>query len=195
MSWKIFTRTTGIYRIINKQTKERYIGMSKDIGERWKSHLYLLKNNKHHCKKLQESWNLYGYENFSFEVVEVCKKTELVQKEIFHWEQEQELCFNGKPDGTDKEVTDETKQKLSQVKKGNQNAKGKTHSEETKKQISETLKGKTKGRQHTEETKSKISQSIKGNQYAKGKPKSEEHKRKIGEASRKYWAERNKEKV
>lgn len=50
-------------------------------------------------------------------------------------------------------VTEETKQKMSEAKKGNTNAKGKVpwnkgkrHSEETKRKMSESLKGQNKGK-------------------------------------------------
>lgn len=66
--------------------------------------------------------------------------------------------------------TDEIKQKLSEIKKGNTYFKGKTFSEETKKKMSEYRKGKNIGEQnsffgkhHSEETKQKIREKNKGN--------------------------------
>lgn len=174
-NWKNFTRTTGIYRILNKITNERYIGQSKDLGERWKQHMYMLRNNKHHCSKLQQSWNQYGYEAFSFEIVELCKKTELDEKELEHWKKEQDLCFNKEPH-SHHEVSEQTKKKMSEAQKG------KVRSEYSKKRVSETHKGKVT----SDKTKQKMSEAMKGRTY------SEEHKHKLSEARKKYWENRKK---
>lgn len=79
-----------------------------------------------------------------------------------------------------KKHSDETKRKMSESRKGNQNAKGKhkPHSEETKNKISDALKG----RQLSEEPKKKLSE------VKKGKRMSEEVKRRIAEAHKgKHW--------
>jgi hypothetical protein len=72
-------------------------------------------------------------------------------------------------------TSEETKQKISENKKGMESTfKGKTHSEETKQKISEKNKGKT----HSEETKKKISK------IHKGKLISDEVKQKISETKK-----------
>ena len=75
--------------------------------------------------------------------------------------------------------SEETKRKLSEKKKGENNPYyGKSHSEETKRKISEARKGKSL----SEETKRKLSEAN------KGKSRSEEHKRKLSEIqSKKRW--------
>ena len=70
--------------------------------------------------------------------------------------------------------TEETKQKMSEAKKGK---KRKPFSEETKQKMSLSRKGK-KGNPCSEETKQKISEA------SKGKPHSEERKQKISEAKK-----------
>ena len=91
-----------------------------------------------------------------------------------------------------KDISDETRKKMSDAKKGKNNPHyGKHLSEEHKKKIGEGNKGKhlseetrkkigeaNKGRLHTEETKNKIRESH------KGKKLSEEHKKKLSEASK-----------
>ena len=70
-------------------------------------------------------------------------------------------------------VTDETRRKISEAKKGKTSPrKGVTPSEETRKKMSEAAKGRT----FSEESRRKLSESH------KGKHLSEEHRRKISEA-------------
>ena len=48
----------GCYEIINKQTNEVYIGESIDLFRRFIKHTSDLYENKHHCTKLQEAFNI-----------------------------------------------------------------------------------------------------------------------------------------
>ena len=57
--------------------------------------------------------------------------------------------------------SDETKRKLSELQKGNQNHKGHHHSEETKRKLSEV----NKGHYHSDETKRKLSEVAKGKHW------------------------------
>lgn len=57
ISRKLEKRTIGIYEIRQLSTGKRYIGQSSCIEIRIYHHIYQLKNNKHHCKALQEAWN------------------------------------------------------------------------------------------------------------------------------------------
>ena len=59
---------SGIYQINCKNSKEFYIGSAKDLNHRWNTHLYCLKNNKHHNIILQRKFNKYGEENFEFKI-------------------------------------------------------------------------------------------------------------------------------
>jgi hypothetical protein len=70
--------------------------------------------------------------------------------------------------------SDETKNKISEAKKGNKYWLGKIHSDETKNKISEAKKGKT----HSEETKQKISE------ISKDKVISKETKQKISKSKK-----------
>lgn len=60
-----------IYEIRNLITNKRYIGRTKQPEIRRKRHFSELKNNKHHCYKLQKSYNEYGEENFKFKILEL----------------------------------------------------------------------------------------------------------------------------
>lgn len=64
----------GAYMILNNLNNHRYVGSSSlTISARWSSHRYALKNNRHRNKHLQNSWNKYGSNAFSFVVLENCK--------------------------------------------------------------------------------------------------------------------------
>lgn len=69
---KLFPNDSGIYAIFfkNSTNKKRYIGSSKKIGSRWKSHLFLLRNKKSPCVKLQRAFNKYGEDNLILEVIQ-----------------------------------------------------------------------------------------------------------------------------
>lgn len=56
-----------IYYIINNKNKKRYVGQTINIQKRKNDHYNKLKNNKHINYKLQNDWNKYGEDSFSFE--------------------------------------------------------------------------------------------------------------------------------
>ena len=103
-------------------------------------------------------------------------------------------------------VTDETRKKISEAKKGKHRSdetrkkiseakKGHTVTEETRRKMSEARKGNPgfwKGKNRSDETRKKISEAKKGNLgFWKGKkraPFSEESRRKMSEAAKRRWA-------
>ena len=78
--------TTGIYKITNILSKECYIGQSVDVRKRWIDH----------CKagigavevsasnKLYAAFRETGLENFTFELLEECERSELNDKERYY---------------------------------------------------------------------------------------------------------------
>lgn len=63
--------TTGIYQIRNLKNGKIYVGSaSLAFYDRWEVHKSQLKNNKHHSKHLQRSWNKNEEINFVFEILE-----------------------------------------------------------------------------------------------------------------------------
>ena len=64
--------TSGVYKITNTVTGKCYIGSSARIERRWIGHKYHLRNNTHHAKHMQNSWNKYGEKTFIFEIVYKC---------------------------------------------------------------------------------------------------------------------------
>jgi len=83
----------GIYQIRNLQNGKVYIGSSKNIFTRWKRHLSNLKNKNHPNSHLQSSFNKYGINNFSFEILE--ETNELIKREQFYIDNEvKNLLYN-----------------------------------------------------------------------------------------------------
>lgn len=79
----------GIYKIENKYNHKIYIGQSKDIITRCKQHKTDLKNKNHTNKYLQSDFLKYGLKGFTFEILESCKQSELIQlfgAKKYNWE-------------------------------------------------------------------------------------------------------------
>ena len=69
--------------IKNKKTGQIYIGQSKHIKRRWVDHKYELNRGIHANTFLQNSWNKYGEESFSFSIVEEVNEDKLDEKEQY----------------------------------------------------------------------------------------------------------------
>lgn len=61
--------TAGIYHIKNNISGGVYYGRSVDVEDRLIHHRNELKRNVHRNKRLQNSWNKYGQEAFTFELI------------------------------------------------------------------------------------------------------------------------------
>lgn len=77
-------KTIGIYSITCLPTNKVYVGQSRAIANRKWQHFNDLKKQKHCNSHLQNAFNKYGEENFSFTVLENCELEELCIKEA-HW--------------------------------------------------------------------------------------------------------------
>lgn len=75
--------TCGIYAILNNNNGHIYIGQSVNIENRFRGHQSDLSRNIHHNSHLQNSWNYYGGDNFSFLILERCDRQYLDMSEIF----------------------------------------------------------------------------------------------------------------
>ena len=71
----------GIYSLKNNITGETYVGQSIDLHRRMMEHKCpcSTKGNRLICKALKK----YGFNNFTFSVLEECQKDELDSKEVF----------------------------------------------------------------------------------------------------------------
>jgi len=75
MSYKLQLR--GIYIIKNSINNEFYIGSTTvNFNARFKQHIKDLKANKHHSRLLQNAYNEYGKDSFSFNIFEIIDNKE-----------------------------------------------------------------------------------------------------------------------
>ena len=75
---------SGIYKITNLINGKIYIGSSINLKRRMNEHLRELRLNIHSNKRLQNSYNKYGEENFKTEVVEYCDINKVREREQFY---------------------------------------------------------------------------------------------------------------
>lgn len=61
--------TPGIYEIQCISKKKVYIGETEQLLAYLGMHSASLKQNKHDCRELQEDWNQFGKDNFTFKVI------------------------------------------------------------------------------------------------------------------------------
>ena len=76
----------GIYCIENMVDGKKYIGLSRDIDKRFKSHKNMLRSKSHINEHFQSAWDKYGEAAFSFYIIEICEQSELQPKEICYIE-------------------------------------------------------------------------------------------------------------
>jgi group I intron endonuclease len=164
-------KKSGIYRIRNILNDNCYVGSSKDIENRYYTHVYDLRRNQHHSTYLQNAWNKYGEENFVLETVEECEATKekLLEREQFYfdanWPVYNMLPRAGSRLGSKSSEETKAKQAKSMIGKNV----GKTHTPEMRASMLITHK-------HTDESKAKLSAAH------SGKVHGEETKRKMSEA-------------
>ena len=69
----------GIYIIVNNINFKFYLGSSsQSFKQRKKAHFKALQNNEHFSVRLQNAWNKYGEENFSFIPIKIINKKQNV---------------------------------------------------------------------------------------------------------------------
>lgn len=79
------SRISGIYQIRNVVSGKVYVGSGINAYARWRLHRSLLNRRMHHSILLQRAWNKYGEGAFSFEIVEIVERKELlVPREQHH---------------------------------------------------------------------------------------------------------------
>ncbi len=166
---------SGIYGIFCNASKKIYVGQSKNIANRWRGHISLLRGNKSHSPKLQKSWNEYGEKSHLFFII---KNTTDLDKEEQFLISALNPQLNDSPFTKGFKHTKETKEKM---KRNHANVSGRNNPMYGIKLIGDknpmfgrkrpdtvefnrkTKKGKHLSKSHCK----KISKSLKGNQYAR----------------------------
>lgn len=141
-----FKNKSGIYKISNLINEKIYIGSAINLYCRWHHHKHYLCKNSHTNKRLQNFVNKYGFEQLVFEVLELCNRNSLLEREQFYIDGLNpffNICrIAGNSLGRKHSL--ETKQNLSAMNKNKPTYSmlGKKHSEHTKHLISESKRGK-----------------------------------------------------
>ena len=141
----------GLYCITNKINGKKYFGQSIDLERREKQYF----NQSHFPNDhLKNAFNKYGEENFNFEIIKVCKEKYLDRLEKLYIRiydtMNKNKGYNKESGGhLNKHHSDESKQKMSELQKGENNSfYDKTHTDETKRKMSESRKDKPKSKEH-----------------------------------------------
>lgn len=214
-------KNCGIYRIINIQTGDCYIGQSINLLKRKYLHFDRLNKNAHINKYLQHAFNKYGKESFEFRVILYCEDFELTRYEqnsvdIFHPAYNlRKECVTSNRGLT---CSEETRKKMSDSHKGfiftdeHRLKLGYVKTEEHRRKISETLNGHI----ISEEQRRKLSKAGMGHAVSEktilllkermqnkeitkkisktlmGHPVSEETRLKLSQKVRAYWEQKKK---
>lgn len=137
---------SGVYIIMNDKTGEFYIGSSIDINRRMSHHFGSLKNNNNNCQRLQDNFNTFSYEDFSFYVLYKGEESFIREKELelLHDNYDNPLLLNTAIDNNWVDIRNEMKvinykKKLSQHAsmrtKDKNSFYGKRHNEKTKEKL------------------------------------------------------------
>lgn len=85
---------SAVYKITNTYNNKVYVGSSIHVYSRFKEHIRDLNNNEHHCKSLQDDYNLLHKDVFEFDILE-CESD---REKLFKLEQEYinkyKNCYN-----------------------------------------------------------------------------------------------------
>ncbi len=77
-------KSMGIYCIENTENHKKYIGLSRNIEQRWNEHRSKLRRGKHGNIYLQRAWDNYGEDAFKFYIVEICESDILSEREEYY---------------------------------------------------------------------------------------------------------------
>ncbi|MEK6884249.1 MAG: NUMOD3 domain-containing DNA-binding protein [Nanoarchaeota archaeon] len=105
--------TSGIYYIVNRIDRKRYIGFSKNIEERY-SKIEQADWALHPNTKLANAVKKHGNENFRFIIAEECSEEMLSKREIYHCHMfPNKMLYNIAEPGLGGNLVDEVNAKIS----------------------------------------------------------------------------------
>ena len=144
---------SGVYGIVHRPSGRVYVGGSRDVFRRWRTHVWSLNRGRHHAPALLEAWCVDGLSAFAFVVLERCPRAMLAEREQVWLD-----AFPG-PLNTSLSAACPPLDPLVAVKIGRANA-GRTHvkTEETRRRLSVALAGPAT----SPETRAKISAALRG---------------------------------
>lgn len=120
-----------IYKVVSIKTGNLYIGGTVNYGNRRRMHIHHLRKNKHSSVVMQSEFNMYGENNFLFDIIEICDKGNLINREQFYIDTlnpSMNLCkIAGSPKGFKHSNEFRIKRRLLAL--GNTNKRGKSLSE------------------------------------------------------------------
>lgn len=90
---------SGIYEIKCKETQKVYIGASSNIAHRVQKHFSELRLNKHRNKKLQEDYNIYGFDSFEVNCLEETNSNLLLKEKEYQIKKGIDNIYNEKISG------------------------------------------------------------------------------------------------
>ncbi len=77
---KELKKKSAVYKIVNTETEECYVGSSKNVHKRLRNHFSQLRTNKHINKRLQENYNQFPLD-FDYKILEFCTPESLIDSE------------------------------------------------------------------------------------------------------------------
>ena len=185
-------KKSGIYMWTSPSGKS-YIGQSVDLQTR--KYAFLRFGDIYGGQKINCARKKYNHKSlWNYTILEYCGIDDLDEREEYYISLYNTINngYNCESGGNEnKIISDESKQKMSEAMKGENNPMwGKHFTKEQKRKISESRKGKCCGEKNpmwgrhlTEEQKRKISEGMKGEKHPMwGRHLTEEQKRKISEA-------------
>ena len=122
--------TQGVYKITNTVNAKFYIGSTNNLKRRYYSHYCSLRGGYHANEYLQNSFNKYGEQAFTFEILEIVNETKTldevrdIEQKYLDKVEDWDLCFNARKIATycnPSPLTEQTKLRMSESMKGDRN--------------------------------------------------------------------------
>jgi group I intron endonuclease len=75
---------SGIYRWVNKISKNTYVGSAVDLSNRLNRYYHKSELKKKSARPINQALLKYGHSNFSLEILEYCSKDNLMERENYY---------------------------------------------------------------------------------------------------------------
>lgn len=162
----------GVYRILNTETGDMYVGSSVNMLRRRNTHLWHLRRGDHQSPILTAAWEKYGESEFVFEVLEICEKSDLLTREQHYLDTLRPRYNIALVAGSPMKGRKQSPEFCQMISEHNRNL-------WLDPDFRERILSARRGRHHSEETKQKMSQSHK----KRGKTLTPEQKQRLLDAN------------